>query len=456
MRVGWVLLVTSGCGILTPDDCVSDDECTAAFGWGHQCGDRGTCEVLAPTERCATSWPADVWDDRDPYRDALVFGAVIDAETFAMERDAVRLAVDQVNDLGGIDGREVVVLECDASGLSGAERATELTAISSFLVTGARAPAVVGPIVSSDTRILAGTAADTVLVSPGASAISLAAGGGTPVWRTVPSDADLAQAIVRDQIDEALDKLVIVHSSEAGQTELANALVAYVGDVASEYPGLTAETLSFASATERDAQVVEAAYANADAVVILSEEPQDYVDVLLAASAIDAYADLIVFVGPAAYRPELLTQAGAASALFPNLRGVRSATREGAVADVFRASFSSAYGGADPDTSTYAGQAYDSAWSVFSAMLWSGMRYGVVRADGVAEGMGNVSFGLPLSLGPAGWSDLVATFGGAATVDLDGASSPLDFDTTTRAIRGPVAVWTVEDGAFVTLKEYAF
>lgn len=449
-------VVLSGCGIVTPDACTTDDECTAAFGWGHACGERGACEVLAPSAGCATAWPPTVWDDRDAWRDALVFGAVIDAETFSMERDAVRLAVDQVNDLGGIDGRDVIVLECDASGLVGEERATGLREMSSFLVDGAGASAVVGPIVSSDARIVAGTAADTVFVSPGASAISLGLAAGSPVWRTVPSDADLAQAIVRDQLDEGLDALVIVHSSEEGQTELANALVTYVSELSSEFPALSAETLSFASATERDARIVEAAYAGADAVVVLSENPQDYVDVLLAASAIDTYADLILFVGPAAYRPELLAQAKRASALFPNLRGVRSATREGAVADVFRASFSSAYGGADPDASTYAGQAYDSAWSVFSAMLWSGMRYGAVRRDGVIEGMGNMSFGLPLSLGPAGWSELVETFGSAATVDLDGASSPLDFDPNTRAIRGPVAIWTVQDGAFVTLVEYAF
>src|SRR5262249_20231898 len=162
------------------------------------------------------------------------------------------------------------------------------------------------------------------------------------------------------------------------------------------------------------------------AVIILSEDPQDYVDVLLAASAIEEYKDLIVYVGPAAYRAEVLADASSASVLFPNVRGVRSATRQGAVADVFRASFSSAHAGTSPDASAYAGQAYDSAWSVFSAMVWSGMRYGMVTPDGVTEGLGNLSFGLPLALGPAGWLDVVSTFQQAEPVDLDGASSPLD------------------------------
>src|SRR5687767_1411528 len=97
-----VISALLACGIVAPDTCATDEDCLVAFGWGHSCGDRGSCEVLAPIDGCATSWPAGVWEDRDPHRDAVVFGAVIDADTFGMERDAVRLAADQVNDLGGI------------------------------------------------------------------------------------------------------------------------------------------------------------------------------------------------------------------------------------------------------------------------------------------------------------------------------------------------------------------
>ncbi|MEQ1501628.1 MAG: ABC transporter substrate-binding protein [Myxococcota bacterium] len=445
-----------GCGIVATDRCETDADCVAAFGWGHTCGDRGSCDVLEPGEGCASAWPADVWSDRDRWRDAVVFGAIIDSGPFAIERDAVRLAVDQVNDLGGIDGLPVAVIECDPIDATGAERAPAIAAMAARLSGPTGARAIVGPIASSDAGTAAAAAVDAILVSPGASAISLAEGAGAPVWRTVPSDADLAQAVVRDLIDEGLGATVVVHARDTGQTELAEALHQFAADAAGEYAGLSADPLAFASATERDARIVEAAYAGADAVVLLSEDPNDYVQMLLAASAIPEYEQLVVFVGPAAYRPSLLTDAAAASALFPNLRGVRSATREGAVADVFRASFASAYDGADSDRGPYAGQAYDSAWSVFSAVLWSGMRYGAVTTDGLTEGLGGVSFGLPLALGPSGWSDLAVQFGSARTVDLDGASSPLDFEAATRAIRGPVAIWNVEDGQFVTIREYAF
>lgn len=450
----WLAPLLSACGITSPDECASDDECVSAFGWGHQCDEEGACIALEPTTLCGSSWPAGAWEDRAAYRDSIVFGAFIDATPFPMERDAIRLAVDQVNDLGGIDGRPVLVLECDAS--EAQDRTAALSEVSTFLgESGAGVSAMVGPITSSDARSLSGSLS-SVLVSPGASAISLAVTESAPVWRVVPSDYDLAQTIVRSMIDNGIGKSVTLHSREQGQSELAAALEEQVAIAAAEYVDLSTELLAFASATERDARVVEAAYANADAVIILSESQQDYVDVMLAASAIEEYADLIVYVGPAAYRQEVLTEAAAASALFPNIRGVRSATRQGAVADVFRASFSATFGGANPDTSAYAGQAYDAAWSVFTAMMWGGMRYGTIEPVGVSEGLGNVSFGLPYALGPAGWADVAASFTEAKPVDLDGASSPLDFDPTSRAIRGPVAVWAIEQGTFVTLKEYAY
>ncbi|MCB9686146.1 MAG: ABC transporter substrate-binding protein [Alphaproteobacteria bacterium] len=450
-RLAWIGLLVGGCGIVAPEECTSDEQCVDAFGWGHRCGDAGACEVLEPTASCGSTWPEGVFDDRDAWRRALPVGSVVDSALFPIERDAMRLAVDQVNDLGGVDGRPIVLLECDPAGTTGEERDAAVAEAASFLASGAGTPAVLGPVQSTDAEAFATAGEDVVVVSPGASAISLGTLEGSPVWRTVPSDADLSQSIVRDMLDEGLAKAVIVHAEDTAPTDLANQLL-----VELEGASFTGELLSWSSDTERDARVVEAAYANADAVIVLSENPSDYVDVLLAAEAIEEYAGLTLYLGPAAYRQQLLTEAAAAAPLFPNVRGVRSATRKGAVADVFRASFASAYGGVDPESASFAGQAYDSAWTAFSAMMWAGMRDGALTTAGVNAGLGNLSFGTPVQLGPAGWDALEDAFGKASPVDLDGASSPLDFAPDSRAIRGPIAVWVIEDGVFVTAHEYTF
>ncbi|MCA9494645.1 MAG: ABC transporter substrate-binding protein [Myxococcales bacterium] len=444
-----VMGLVSGCGIVAPEECSSDEQCVDAFGWGHHCGDAGACEVLQATATCGSTWPEGVFEERDAWREALPVGSVVDTELFPIERDAIRLAVDQVNDLGGIDGRSVVLLECDPAGSD--DRGAAIAESASFLAAGAGAVTVLGPVQSTDAEAFATAGEDAVVVSPGASAISLGTLAGSQVWRTVPSDADLSQSIVRDMLDEGLAKAVIVHAEDTAPTDLANQLILEL-----EGASFSGELLSWSSDTERDARVVEAAYANADAVIVLSENPADYVDVLLAAEAIEEYAGLTLYLGPAAYRQQLLTDAAAAAPLFPNVRGVRSATRKGAVADVFRASFASAYGGVDPESASFAGQAYDSAWTAFSAMMWAGMRDGDLTTDGVSAGLGNLSFGTPVQLGPAGWDALEDAFGKASPVDLDGASSPLDFAPDSRAIRGPIAVWTIQDGAFVTAREYTF
>lgn len=446
-----LLLPLSGCTILSPEGCTSNAECEMAFGWGHTCVE-GACNVLQPSELCSGAWPADVWSERAAYSDAVVLGTII-GDAFPLEQQAIRLAVEQVNDLGGIDERPVVALECDPGDVTDEARQQDLADIVSFLSDGAGARSIVGPVFGSDAVAL--PAGDTIYVSPSVSAIGLA-DSEAELWRVVPSDADLSQAIIRDMIDEGLSSAVVVYSRAAGQSDLALQIEADLKKAAADGLAVRGAPLGFESDTERDARVVEAAYANAEVVVVLAETLDDYVATLLAASAIEEYQDLVLYLGPAAFNQELLIQAEAASALFPNIRGVRSAIRQGAVADVFRASFSSRYDGADPNDAPFAGQAYDAAWAALSASLWSGMRYGSLTPEGVSEGMSVLSFGNPLSLGPSGWNGLIEEFTGANPVDLDGASSPLDFDLETRAIRGPMAIWVLQEGDFTTVQEYVF
>ncbi len=442
-------VVLSGCSIVQPEACSADADCEAAFGWGHACVE-GACSVLEPSEACAGAWPEEVWSDRAAYTDAIVLGSII-GEAFPVERQAIRLAIEQINDLGGLDARPVVVLECDPGEDEGDAREQRISDIVSFLESGAGVSSVVGPIFGSDAAAL--PESTPIYISPAASAISLV---DSPVelWRAVPSDADLSQAILRDLVDEGLSSVAIVHSRAAGQLDLALQIEADLQGAAGL--ALRGEPLGFESDTERDARVVEAAFVNAEVVIVLSEAREDYVAALLAASAIEEYQDLVLYFGPAAFNQEILNKAGAASGLFSNVRGVHSAVREGAVADVFRASFSSRYDGADPNEAPFSGEAYDATWAALWASLWSGMRYGVLDPAGVSEGMASLSFGSPVSLGPSGWNGLIDAFSDASPVDLDGASSPLDFDLQTRAIRGPMAVWTIEDGGFVTLREYVF
>ncbi|MBN2800637.1 MAG: ABC transporter substrate-binding protein [Deltaproteobacteria bacterium] len=443
----------AGCAPITPDACTSDAQCVEAFGWGHVCDDEATCAAVQPTYACAAAWPEDLWTERDAHRNDLVIGALVDSERYPVERASMRLAVDQINDLGGIDGRDVALVECDVAALDNQDHADAIQGIGGYLTGSVGTPVTLGPIYSSDaTALLEGTS-ELVAVSPSASGLLLDAArteAAAQVWRMVPSDLNNAQSFVRDMLAEGLISLAIVHSRDDNQSSLAEQLVADL-----DLAGLRSETFDYGSETERNAQLVEAAYANTDAVALLSEDPDDYVEFVRSADTIGSLADRVLYVGSGAYREDFLTQTEGLAAL-DQVRGVRPAPREGAVADVFRASYSSAYDGASPDEGSFAAHSYDAAWMTFAAVSWSGMRYGALSATGVAEGLGSLSFGSPLSLGPSAWSDLTEVFAGAETVDLEGASSSVDIDLATRAVRAPVAVWIVGEEGFEDVREFSF
>src|SRR5690606_19865539 len=60
-----------------PQDCGSNAECQEELGFGGICTE-GQCTRVQPIPRCTKTYPEDLWTRPESYRQAVVFGSVMD------------------------------------------------------------------------------------------------------------------------------------------------------------------------------------------------------------------------------------------------------------------------------------------------------------------------------------------------------------------------------------------
>lgn len=222
----------------------------------------------------------------------LTLGAVLpltgelEAAGAAMQA-AVEMAVDEVNDQGGVLGADVVLVVEDSG--STAEGAA---AASTRLIDGAAVDAMIGP---ASTRELTGAmlsealAAERVVCSPTASGPQLlAADARGVVFTLTPSSAGEADVIARALKADGDDRVAIVRSGDAGQEAMAGALLASLSgafgaggfDVVAEVSlgasdagdagGATPDEPADPSAPTADAAVDALVRARPEAVIVLA------------------------------------------------------------------------------------------------------------------------------------------------------------------------------------------
>ena len=80
-------------------------DCREAFGLLATCSTDGTCDLGEPHPRCTDTYPVDLYDREDTYRDSIVIGTVLKGETNRANLQAMTLAAIQANTEGGLDGR---------------------------------------------------------------------------------------------------------------------------------------------------------------------------------------------------------------------------------------------------------------------------------------------------------------------------------------------------------------
>jgi branched-chain amino acid transport system substrate-binding protein len=443
------------------DQCAVNDDCLA-FGRGLQC-ERGFCvprdlvEPL-PCEGCPVNSRCDRLYGEDP-RTAPP-GTVITLGTLlprsgalgafgdAMDR-GVQLAVEEINQSGGILGQKIGVLSCDD-----ATDATQAALGASHLVDVARVDAIIGSGASGVTievfnRVSKG--ASVLMVSPSATspAITNLPDAGL-LWRTAPSDAVQGRAIAEYIVKKGIRKVAIVNRNDAYGNGLADAIRARLCSTAGFTCGQDTLLSRLYSDTKGPLQVDDQARALVDVVsfkptaVVLIAYVQDGIDFLNLAAG----KSLAFILTDGTRDTDLLgtdpAQKGVSDpAILCSLVGTNPANPRGRLYDAFGLKFEARFGAAP---GTFAANAYDAAYLV--AFAYAAARgAGNVDPDGFAlsAGLNRLSSGAPIELGVNDFGKALTELSASATqaVDVNGVSGPLDFDGNGEAPSG-IEMWRLD------------
>ena len=437
--------------------CESLEQCRAEFGFGAVCGDDGFCRVIPPHPRCTASDPPDLLAHPERHGDDFVVGTIYaPIEPAQVMLRAAELAFRQANRQGGLDARPLALLHCDPETPTGdGLDAIAASADAARYLADVGIPAILGPTTSG--RALGAFDAvegrDVLFVSPAATSPQLITADETApsderpglLWRTVPSDDLQGRVLAADMRGRGVRRLAILHEPGAygdGLAVLVEAELegfAEVESVQYEVGALGTEVLNLAAH-------------DVDAVLFVSSVlVPDTIGFLDAASATPAllatYSGRTIYLADAASHAELITGVMPdARSLFPRIRGTRPAARHDSrpymeLSTNFVVEF-----GEDPSIASFTPHSYDAAWLLLYAAAWA-------RAEGeepltgtaLARGLRHMSSGTSVTVGAAGWPEALAALARAESLDIEGASGPLDFDPRTEELLAPIEVWTLAE-----------
>lgn len=443
----------SGCLTAEVAPCADDAMCRDAFGFGNVCGESGYCERLELIDRCHNVWPADLLDDPETYRDAIVFGSMYDAAYDAAEVQSARLAIIQANDEGGLENRSFGVIECtyeENSDYDDLDYDGATSEVAVFLADRVGVPGIIGPYTSSQTEAAYNATKDRVfIISPSATSPALTYIDGLEksdenpgyLWRTAPTDAYQGAVAARYLDEMGHSHVAVVYQSGPYGEGLAEIFI-------EEFTarGGTADSYEFDdenSRAEAIADVQNTSELDVTQVFFISSETSD-IAAFLNAAANKGFETRGIFLSDAAADTDLLADTEDVSELDDQIRGTRPSAPSGAVFDAFAAAYSAEYQ-QDPYATVYMPYAFDAAWLSIFTSAWSLYQEDAVTALGLARGMRHVSSGDEIEIRPTNWSTLKAYFQTGRTVDVVGTSGELDYDPETGETSAPIDIWRIND-----------
>lgn len=457
--VSTVALFLTGCSLGTTDytPCETNAECRDAFGYANVCN-KGLCEPAGANDRCSEIYPANLFDDPENSEGVLIIGSLYDHSTDVPETLATQLPIIQVNDYGGLEAHDFALISCDyQENLDFDDDSNDEAAAAGalYLADTIGVSAIVGPATSSQATAAYGALHDgeadynVVIISPSATSTSLTSiDGVTPddedpglFWRTAPPDDLQGKVLAKLVTDARHTRVVAIHEAGPYGQGLYEAFDANYSFLSTEitYSDQSAMIESITTGTE-----------GFDAVLFFAGDSADIAAFLNAASALDYYSEMPIFMADAARDTDLLDATRAdASALFQNIVGTAPAIDfESDVYTAFSAAYSAQYSPSSADDSVYTSYCFDATWLALVGTAWSYYNETTVNGLGIARGLRHISNPSvddidQTVLRPTSWADLVASAEAGVDVNVVGASGDLDYDPATGETSGPIDVWVI-------------
>jgi len=492
-----------GCSLtnVSRADCTSDTDCAAAFGAGSKCSAGGFCSNPSGCQTghdcrrmqgggacvnnaCVTTIPKNDQCNHDNVppeppdlltqslvgdKAPIVVGGVfsLDATHDQAITQAIRLAVQDINH-AGIGGRKVGVVFCDNGGPGNMTTGDARTALDAqavdYLAGTLGVPYIVGPLTSGDSIHLIDEVVNkklpTVLISPSATSPSLTdytkrinKTDPFPLfWRTCPSD-ELQGQVLAEQVvkpDATITSVTVLYINDPYGSGLAHVFQ-------KAYGSASVHIVSYDDTTPDDpaalAKVVQTAEANGDdAVVLIALHGSVAIQILNGVGPASPLASKKWFFTDGVKDPDLIATTNPAwiQALLAGAKGTAPASPSGLIYDDFAQALQNQLG-VDANANSFLAHAYDATYVGAFGVVFASQKGDAWDGLDVAEGMSHLAAGQQVDLtGVDAWITGSGVMAKDGQIDINGTSGPLDFDASLGEAPGPVEVWAITNGAFVT------
>lgn len=451
MRLTFLFVVAlSGCSLLTPfdDECSSSADCSSGLqcidnlcvrgegaggaggvggvgGAGGAGGMGGAPAGFVLTEElCHTVYGVPEEDalSEDTYLIGVLLPRTGQLGPFGPPiAQAVYLAIDEMNQVGGANGKRFAAVTCD----TGTSEEQSVTA-AQWLVDNAKVSAIIGPASSSNLIRVATDVTvqnNVLLISPSATAPAIT---DLPdqglVWRTVPSDAFQGAAIGAHLLAQDFQKVAVVVRDDTYGNGLRDAIQeAYCGADRCDEERYFVRSYASEGTADAQSRILFALDDFMADVVVLIAFFDDGVSFLNLAAA----AGVENFILTDGTKDEKMLMAVESEPILRGVLGTAPSSPTGENFAEFRLNYTSKWGS---EPGVFNAQAYD-------AMYLLGYAYGGFTGDNVggrdlAIQLRRLSAGAAIAVGNAEWNRALRALqsNDEATIDFQGASGPLDFN----------------------------
>jgi ABC-type branched-subunit amino acid transport system substrate-binding protein len=462
-----LLAVLASCSLTrtSVDSCSANGDCRAGFGIGSICGADGLCQRAPPNPRCTRTFPEDLLTRPESYPNAIVVGSLVvgSIESQRARENATRLAIKEVNEQRGLDGRLFGVVFCDVAEdpkFDSLKREEAVIATGNFLTDVIGVPAIVGPSASPDVVAVfnALKGKGVLIISPSATSPELTtvdvpqASDAQPglLWRTAVPDTEQGKAIATylasDKRNPAVNNVSVVFEKGAYGEGLEKV---FREAFSQKKPGTTITSKGFTAGNtgERNAAVFDAATPGPQYVLFFSSQSGDQSAFVVGVKDLASYQNVSLFLSDTAANADLLNNASSASSVFPKIRGTRPYVpdeEKDRVYGLFKLSYQIAFND-DPGRFTFVPHAYDATWLVLYGSAYALRREQKITGLGIAHGLRHIAPGNDgaLDLVPGSWKQISDDLGNDKPVKLTGASGDLDYDPSTEETTGTIEFWRI-------------
>ena len=359
----------------------------------------------------------------------LSFGDSPSETTLGRQR-AFELAIQHINEGGGVFGQPVEVAVGDASAPGGP------AAEARRLIEEEGVHAIVGPSSSADSLAVIEVTgpAGIPTISPSASSPRLSTASDRDFFfRTVLSDIAQGPILAQLALDRGYERVGLLYRDDAWGQGLANTFQeAWRGELTAV--AVAPDQESYLSELERSAS------GTPEALVLITFGTEGAI--IVAEAIEEGLYDQFVF-GDALRRPELIDAIGGAH--LGGMYGVAGAyVRDTASAKAWEAAALAEYG--EVPELTYIRQTYDATIAIALAAQAAGSVDGAAIRDEL-RGIGAAP-GETMIAGPEGVAEALRILGDGGEVDYQGAAGTLDWDENGDLSRGAIGIWRfTADGA---------